>query len=147
MTSQIIAQNISWAPWSRLYLQVGFNYVLSETKTPAADYTQAILNAQNNYWTVNFNSGLALDDKTDLNLGYTYYQADNYSDPNPIYISYGAGGEEHAITATRGAPAHEKSARDAALRLLPLHRRTLRRQQRLRRPRGLLQHAISVLTG
>lgn len=100
MTSQIIAQNISWAPWSRLYLQVGFNYVLSETKTPAADYTSAILNAQNNYWTVNFNSGLALDDKTDLNLGYTYYQADNYSDPNPIYIGYGAGGDEHAITAT-----------------------------------------------
>lgn len=100
MTSQIIAQNISWAPWSRLYLQVGFNYVLSETETPAADYTQAILNAQNNYWTVNFNSGLALDDKTDLNLGYTYYQADNYYAPNPVYISYGAGGEEHAITAT-----------------------------------------------
>jgi hypothetical protein len=100
MTSQIIAQNISWSPWSRLYLQVGFNYVLSETKTPAADYTQAILNAQNNYWTVNFNSGLALDDKTDLNLGYTYYQADNYNDPNPVYLSYGAGAEEHAITAT-----------------------------------------------
>lgn len=100
MTSQIIAQNISWSPWSRLYLQVGFNYMLSETKTPATDYTQAILNAQNNYWTVNFNSGLALDDKTDLNLGYTYYQADNYNAPNPVYLAYGAGGEEHAITAT-----------------------------------------------
>ena len=62
--------------------------------------TQAILNAQNNYWMVNFNSGLALDDKTDLNLDYTYYQADNYSDLNPMYISYGAGGEAHAITAT-----------------------------------------------
>ena len=100
MTSQIIAQNISWSPWSRLYLQIGFNYVLSETETPAADYTQAILNAQNNYWTVNFNSGLALDDKTDLNLGYTYYQADNYYAPNPVYLAYGAGAEEHAITAT-----------------------------------------------
>ena len=100
LTSQIIAQNISWSPWSRLYLQIGFNYVLSETKTPAADYTQAILNAQNNYWTLSFNSGFALDDKTDLNLGYTYYQADNYNAPNPVYISYGAGAEEHAVTAT-----------------------------------------------
>ncbi len=99
LTSHILAQNVSWSPWSRLYLQAGFNYVISELKTPAADYTQAILNAQNNYWTVNFNSGLALDDKTDLNLGYTYYQADNYQTPNPVYVSYGAGAEEHAITA------------------------------------------------
>ncbi len=100
MTSQIIAQNVSWSPWSRLYLQVGFNYVLSETRTPAADYTQAILNAQNNYWSVNFNSGLALDNKTDLNLGYTYYQANNYNDPNPVYLAYGAGAEQHAVSAT-----------------------------------------------
>ena len=35
MTSHIIAQDVSWTPWSRLYLQAGFNYVLSETKTPA----------------------------------------------------------------------------------------------------------------
>ena len=27
MTSHIIAQDISWSPWSRLNLQVGFNYV------------------------------------------------------------------------------------------------------------------------
>jgi hypothetical protein len=82
MTSQIISQNVSWSPWSRLYLQVGFNYVLSETDTPTSDYTQAVLNSQNNYWTVNFNSGFVLDNKTDLNLGYTYYCADNYPD-NP----------------------------------------------------------------
>jgi hypothetical protein len=99
MTSQIIAQNISWSPWSRLYLQVGFNYVLSETKTPASDYTQAVLNSQNNYWTVNFNSGFVLDDKTDLNLGYTYYAANDYTDNSP-YVSYGAGGQEHGVSLT-----------------------------------------------
>lgn len=99
MTSQIIAQNISWSPWSRLYMQIGFNYVLSETKTPVSDYTQAILNAQNNYWTLNFNSGIVLDNKTDLNLGYTYYRANDYTDNSP-YVSYGAGGEEHGINIT-----------------------------------------------
>jgi hypothetical protein len=84
--SQIIAQNISWSPWSRLYLQVGFNYVLSETKTPAADYTSAILNAQNNYWTVNFNSGFVLDNKTDQirppeETGYSFISRQSDFDP------------------------------------------------------------------
>lgn len=100
MPSHIIAQDISWAPWSRLYLQVGFNYVLSETKTPASDVTQSILNAQNNYWTLNFSSGIVLNDKTDLNLGYFYYQADNYQDNSEFGVPLGAGGHEHGVTAT-----------------------------------------------
>ena len=100
MTSHIFAQNVSWTPWSRLYLQVGFNYVTSETQTPTSDYTQAILNAQNNYWTLNFNSGLVLDRKTDLNLGYTYYCADNYSDNSTVGQPFGSGAQEHGVTAT-----------------------------------------------
>ena len=100
MTSHIFAQNVSWSPCSRLYLQVGFNYVASETKTPTSDYTQAILNSQNNYWTLNFNSGLVLDNKTDLNLGYTYYCADNYSDNSTVGLPFGSGAEEHGVTAT-----------------------------------------------
>jgi hypothetical protein len=100
MTSQILAQDVSWAPWSRLYLQVGFNYVLSDTKTPASDYTQAILNAQNNYWTLNFTAGLVLDDKTDLNLGYFYYQAENYQDNSSVGVPLGAAGQELGVNVT-----------------------------------------------
>jgi hypothetical protein len=99
MTSHIIAQDVSWSPWSRLYLQAGFNYVLSETKTPASDYTQAILNAQNNYMTLNFSSGLVLDEKTDLNVSYFFYQADDYNN-TAVGVPYGAGATEHGITAT-----------------------------------------------
>ncbi|MGH7868112.1 MAG: hypothetical protein ACREP9_10965, partial [Candidatus Dormibacteraceae bacterium] len=100
MRSHIIAEDVTWTPWSRLYLQAGLNYVLSTTKTPASDVTQAILNAQNNYWTLNFSSGFVLDDKTDLNLGYFYYQADNYEDNSNIGLPLGAGGHEHGVTAT-----------------------------------------------
>jgi hypothetical protein len=100
MTSHIIAGDVSWTPWSRLYLQAGINYVLSDTKTPASDVTQAILNAQNNYWTVNFSSGLVLDDKTDLKVSYFYYQADNYQDNSTLGLPLGAGAEEHGVTAT-----------------------------------------------
>ena len=100
MTSHILAQDVSWAPWSRLYLQAGFNYVLSETKTPASDVTQAILAAQNNYWTLNFNSGIVLDNKTDLKLGFFYYRADDYTDNSTAGVPYGAGAEEYGVTAT-----------------------------------------------
>jgi hypothetical protein len=99
MTSQIIAQSLSWSPWSRLSLTAGFNYVLSETKTPASDYTQAILNSQNNYWTVNLSSDFVVDDKTDLNVSYYYYEADDYNNNATVGLPYGAGAEEHAVTA------------------------------------------------
>jgi len=100
MTSHIIAQDVSWIPWSRLSLQAGLNYVISETRTPASDVTQAILGAQNNYWTLNFSSGLALDNKTDLNLSCVYYVSGDYSNNSPLGVPYGAGSEEHAVTAT-----------------------------------------------
>jgi hypothetical protein len=100
MTSHIMAQDVSWTPWSRLYLQAGINYVLSDTRTPGSDFTQAILQSQNNYWTVNFSSSLVLDNKTDLGLNYFYYQADNCQDNSAFGVPYGAGAEKHAITAT-----------------------------------------------
>jgi hypothetical protein len=102
MTSQIFAQNVSWTPWSRLCLQAGFNYVVSQTKTPTSgtNYTQAVLMAQNNYWTVTFNSSVVLDDKTDLNLGFFYYQADNYSNNSTVGLPLGAGADEQSVTAT-----------------------------------------------
>ncbi len=78
----------------------GIDYVLSKTKTPVTDYTQAILNSQNNYWTVNFSSDFVVDDKTDLNVNYFYYQADDYQDNSTAGLALGAGAREHGVTAT-----------------------------------------------
>lgn len=100
LTSHIVGQNISWIPWTRLYLQAGINFVFSETETPASALTQAILDSQNNYWTVNFNTGFVVDDRTDLNLGYFYYRADDYEDNSTVGVPFGSGAEEHGITAT-----------------------------------------------
>jgi hypothetical protein len=100
MTSHIIAQDVSWIPWSRLSLQAGLNYILSDTRTPASDVVQGILDAQNNYWTVHFSSGLVLDNKTDLNLSYLYYVSGDYKNNSPLGVPYGEGSAEHAITAT-----------------------------------------------
>jgi hypothetical protein len=100
MVSHILAEDVTWSPWSRLYLQAGVNYVWSKTKTPTSDYTEAILNAKNNYWTLNFSSGFVLDDKTDVNMGYFYYRADNYQDNSTVGLPLGAGAEEHGVNAT-----------------------------------------------
>jgi hypothetical protein len=100
MHSHVIGQNISWVPWSRLSLEVGFSYVLSTTKTPASQETAAILNAENNYWTLNFSPSLVLDDKTDLNLSYFYYHADDYQNNSTAGVPLGAGAREQAVTAT-----------------------------------------------
>lgn len=100
MQSHILAESVSWIPWSRLNLQAAFNYVLSRTRTPASDYTQAVLAAQNNYWTLSFSSGLVLDDRTDLSLDYFYYRADDYNNNSAAGVPYGAGAEEHGLTAS-----------------------------------------------
>ena len=97
--SHIIGQDASWTPWSRLYLQAGVNYVLSQTKTPGLNDYQAILPAQNDYWTVNATSGLVLDDKTDLKLSFFYYLADDYQNNSLYGVPYGSGQETYAITA------------------------------------------------
>jgi hypothetical protein len=99
ITSHIFAQNVSWAPWSRLTLQLGFNYVASETETPTSEFTQAVLDFRNNYWTINFNSGFVVDDKTDLNLGYFYYESDNFRGNPEFGLPLGASAREHGVTA------------------------------------------------
>jgi hypothetical protein len=100
MTSHIIAEDITWTPWSRLFLQFGGNYVLSDTHTPASDVTQAILASRNNYWTLNCASGLVLDDKTDLKVNYLYYHAFDYVDNSINGVPYGSGAREQGVTAT-----------------------------------------------
>jgi hypothetical protein len=99
MTSHIIALNAGWVPLSRLSLQLGFNYVLSDVRTPVSDYTAAVLKADNDYWTLNFNTGIVLDNKTDLNLGYFYYQPDNLQNNSGAGLPLGAAAQEHGVTA------------------------------------------------
>jgi hypothetical protein len=103
MTSHILAEDVSWSPWSRLSLQAGASYVVSDLHTPASDtandFSRAILTAQNNYWTLNFSSSFVVDDKTDLRVGYFYYRADDYQDNANFGLPLGAGAEEHGVTA------------------------------------------------
>jgi hypothetical protein len=99
MKSHIIGGTVSWTPLQRLYLQAGINWVWDQTQTPAEQVTPAVQNAKNDYWTVNSSLGYALNDKTDLELQYLYYQADNFQDNSAYGLPYGADAREHSVTA------------------------------------------------
>jgi hypothetical protein len=103
ITSHIISESVNWTPWARLYMQVSGSYVLSSVDTPASSLpgvTNLVLNGANDYWTVNALAGYALDEKTDLQLQYNYYRADNYVYNSAYSQPFGAGAEEQSITAT-----------------------------------------------
>lgn len=102
VTSHILSETVTWSPLPRLYFQGSINYVFDQTDTPAAQATGAtnlVLNFDNNYWTASLLSGFALTDKTDLEAQYFYYHADNFADNSAFTQPYGAGAEEHGITA------------------------------------------------
>jgi hypothetical protein len=108
MTSHIFNQSITWAPWSRLYLQASGTYAFDELESPAgqvngtgaAAATSLVTESRNGYWSASAMTGFVLDDKTDLQAQYTYYRADNYINNAVASQPYGAEGEEHGITAT-----------------------------------------------
>lgn len=96
MHTHNVGQNVSWTPRNWLSFQFGGNYVISDTQTPASAYTQSVLNSQNNYWTVNGNVGIVLDDRTDLNLGYYFYRAaDGQNVIGANGLPLGADAQEH----------------------------------------------------
>lgn len=102
--THIFGESISWNPLARLYLQGNISYVLDETETPASELTGAaanlVQNAENDYWNASLLIGYALSDKSDLLAQYTYYRADNYADNSSVSLPYGAGEEQHGVTAT-----------------------------------------------
>jgi hypothetical protein len=103
LTSHIISENVSWTPLSRLYVQVSGSYVLNSLDTPVQNWmgaNQIVLNSANDYWTVDATAGYALDEKTDLQLQYSYYRADDYADNSASSQPFGAGDEQHGVTAT-----------------------------------------------
>jgi hypothetical protein len=102
--THIFSQSASWSPLARLYLQGSISYVLDQTETPASDLTGTAANvvqdAENDYWNASVLTGYALTERADFQVQYHYYRADNYSDNSSVSLPYGAGAEQHGVTAT-----------------------------------------------
>jgi hypothetical protein len=105
ITKHVISESLTWNPMGRLYLQGEASYVLDQTNTPASQidlipYTSpTVLNFHNDYWTVTAAIGYALDDKTDLNVSYSYYHANDFVDNAQEAVPYGMGATENSISA------------------------------------------------
>jgi hypothetical protein len=104
MTSHIFSQSFTISPWTWAYLQANGTYVSDELNTPASDLGGAAANlvseSRNGYWNVSALMGFALDQKTDLQLQYSYYQSDNYINNSAVSVAYGDEAKEHGVTAT-----------------------------------------------
>ena len=108
----IIGGNLTWTPLAGLYLQSSLNYAIDRMDTPAEDVTGAGANlvtpSRNDYWNFSQLIGLALDQKTDLQVQYSYYRANDFLDNSSSSTAYGAGEYENTVSAT---VKHDLSAR------------------------------------
>lgn len=101
VTAHILSESITWSPLPRLYIQGAVHYVLNETDTPADQRVGMVVqDMENNYWNGSVTAGYALSDKTDIQVNYFYYRADNFQDNSLLSVPYGSDAEEHAVTAT-----------------------------------------------
>ena len=100
ITAHILGESITWNPLPRLYLQGAIHYVWNKTDTPADEQLpNVVLDMHNDYWNGSVTAGFAISDKTDLQVNYFYYRADNFQDNSLFGQPYGSDDEEHAITA------------------------------------------------
>lgn len=102
-TRQIFSQSATWSPLDRLYLLASANYAKDTLETPAQDAGGAterrVLTSENDYLFANLGLGFAYSDKTNLDLSYTYYLADNFTDNSDVSVAYGVGEYEHGVKA------------------------------------------------
>lgn len=97
--SHILSQSATWMPVERCYIQASFSYVLAETNTPADVSNPAVIHdSDNDYVTASLTTGYAIDDKTDITAGYSFYRSDNYSGFAGGVLGFGTDIEEHVFS-------------------------------------------------
>jgi predicted porin len=104
MTSHIFSQSLTISPWNPVYVQLNGTYAFDELDTPATRVSGASANmvteSRNGYWNASALVGLTLNDRTDLQAQYSYYQSDNYINNSLVSTAYGDEASEHGVTVT-----------------------------------------------
>jgi hypothetical protein len=104
MVSHIFSQSLTLTPWNPVYLQLNGIYVFDELDTPATSQPGAAANlvtkSHNGYWNVGAQVGLRLNDRTELQAQYSYYQSDNFMNNSTVSTPYGEESHEHGVTVT-----------------------------------------------
>lgn len=93
----IISQSATYLLNENVYLQGSVSYIWSDTETGASRGAPTYISrSDNDYLSLNLSMGWAIDDKTELTAGYSYYMAENYTLPASS-VGYGTDLEEHVI--------------------------------------------------
>ncbi|HVU34208.1 MAG TPA: hypothetical protein VHE61_12295 [Opitutaceae bacterium] len=101
--SYTLGETVDWNPTKSTYVQANVNLVydtiISSYPQVSGLATTVLHNADNNYWDGNVILGYAVDKSMDLQLGATYYKADNYNAALAAFtLPYGAGEQESTVT-------------------------------------------------
>jgi hypothetical protein len=87
-----------------VYLQAYATYARDETESPVDRLPYPIgyftRDAQNDYMNASLLVGVTLDNRTDLQLQYFLYYADNDIDQDVLSVPYNSSSEEHGFAAT-----------------------------------------------
>ena len=96
-------ETIDWNPTNQVYLQANLNVVFNTIKTayPVAGGlgNEVLRNADNNYTSGSFVTGMVVDKETNASLQYTFYRANNFKAPTNATQFYGAGVKEYTVAA------------------------------------------------
>ena len=149
LTSHILSESVNWTPVPRMYFQLDGSYALDgAVNTGAAAWlggTNMAPNLKNGYWTASALGVFVLDDKSDLQVQYTLYYADNYVN-NAFYSQpYGTTTEENSVTATLSRQLTRSLKASLKYGFFQKHRPDFGRLSKLRRAHGLCQHRVSFL--
>ena len=109
ITNNMFTESLTVCPLPNLYIQGNASLVRSETDTPAGNInltangpsytTPTVLNFKNNYYQLSCDVGYAIDDKTNANVCYSYYRANDYQNNITVGMPYGAGAIENTVSA------------------------------------------------
>ena len=96
----VISQSITYLPMQQMYVTGFVSYTWAQTETAASRGVPNILaTSDNDFLTASLSIGYAIDNKTDITAGYSYYYADNYSVPDGSNVmAYGTDLEEHVFS-------------------------------------------------
>lgn len=94
----ILSQSATYLINESMYLQGSVSYTMSDTESAGSKGDPSILTrSDNDYLTTNLTVGYALDDKTELTAGYSYFLAKNFTVPSGS-VGYGTDLEEHVFS-------------------------------------------------
>jgi len=99
--AHLFGGTITWNPMPWWWTRAGGNYALNTTDISANNYNTPVAplftNFDNDFAMVETASGVALDDLTDLDVRYHWFQTRNYRDISAIGMPYGSQSEEHGV--------------------------------------------------